>query len=134
GGRLGRRSDRRLLGLELGGHVDHNGVGVVQCLDSRRQCQLLHVNSTTNLQLTNVHANGLGNADGQALNLKHVQLLVGDATSGHSRSNAAQLDLDGDVDSLVLRDAGEIDMQDFLAQMVPLQIANKRLFDASVRL
>ena len=52
--------------------------------------------------------------------------MLQDAAFVSSRSVALQLDRHLDFDSLVSRDAGEIDVQDFEAEGIPLQFSNQR--------
>src|SRR5262249_49487311 len=65
--------------------------------------------------------------------LERVQRLVEDAAGGHTGGNPLQLDANRDLDALVRGDAHEVDVQDVLAEMIPLQVANQRLFQSAIQ-
>src|SRR5262249_47654981 len=122
------------LGLGRGRRdVDDDGVGVGQHLDVGRQVQVAHVDGAALLQLVDVDADRLGHADGQAFDGEGVDGLVQDAAGRDARGDAPDLDRHGDVDALVGRHAGEVDVQHLLAQVVPLDLADEGLLNGPVR-
>src|SRR5439155_20328910 len=98
------------------------------------QLQVLHVNRLVDLQFIDEHANRLRHGNGQALDFQVVDRLIQQTAGGHAGSGTAQLDADLDLDALVGGDAGEIDVQDVEAQVVPLHVADQGLFGLAVGL
>src|SRR5205823_4014019 len=113
---------------------DDDRVRVAEDFDPLGRLDVLDVDGLVDLQLADVDADRVGDGDGQALHLQAVQRLVEDAAGGDARGDAAQLNLHVDLDALVARDALEIDVEDFLAEVVVLQLDNLGRLDALVGL
>ena len=76
--------------------------------------------------MIDVELNLVGNCGGEALDLDLVNEMLDDAPLPHARCLPAKLDLHGDFNPLVGRDAGKVDMQHAGAEGVPLQVADEQ--------
>ncbi len=81
------------------------------------------------LQFGYGNANGIRYSDGQAFHRQQVDRLIDNAAGRDSDGRAAQLHAHVNLHALVGRHPREVHVQDFFAQMVPLQLFDQRLLD-----
>ena len=123
------RCRRRLAFDNLLRHLGHDGIGIVFDDDAFGENQIAHVQNLIHLQLADIDANRFRHAHDRAFHVQVVDLLYHDAAGRHARSGAAQLHAHIQRDALIGGDAGEIGVEDILAERVPLQLTNQRLLD-----
>ena len=74
-----------------------------------------------------------GTGKRRALDVQRVQRLVEHAAGGRARGDAAQLDVDRGPHPLVGGDPAEVDVQDFLAEVIVLDFLDQHGFGLPCR-
>ena len=91
----------------------------------RRQGQITHVNALIDLKIADIDLDRVGNRAGLALDAQAVNEMLENATGGDTGRLAAQLDRDLGLDDLLGADATEIEVENLLAEVIPLHVADQ---------
>src|SRR5580704_16861379 len=126
---LGRPLGSRLHNLDDMLDLYNDCFGIVLDDGIGRQFQLADVDRLLNLQVGDVDGDIIGNRDRQALDRHAVQVEVENSACEQSASGPFQHDGNFDFDAIIGVNPQKVDVVDFRAEGVPLNVAEHRFFD-----
>ena len=100
-------------------------VGVGFHGDIRRQGQVAHMNALVDLEVADIHLDRLGNGARLARDLERMDQVFEDPAGRDARRHAAHLERDLGFDHFLGAHPGEIEVEDLLAEVIPLHVADQ---------